>query len=77
MTKVLIVTLPDLPGHAVSCAWNDVATENIACYVVPAHEIDMRNIPANPGDPYRVALNERVTSNLVSALREMIMRAQE
>lgn len=73
MAKLLIVNLPDI-GHTVACAYNEVATETIECYVVPVHEVDMRNIPANPGDQYRVPLDARVTANLVTALRDMITR---
>jgi len=71
--KLLIVSLPAL-NHVVACSFNEVATEEIECFVVPANETDMQNIPANPGDRYRVPLDARVTSNLVSALREMITR---
>lgn len=76
MAKLLIVSLPDLPGYMVACAWNEVATENIACYVMNVNEVDMRNISANPGEQYRIPLDERVTANLVTALREMIVRGQ-
>ena len=74
--NLLIVNLPDLPGHTVVCKFEETATEDVACYVMNVNEVDMRNIPANPGEQYRVPLDARVTSNLVSALREMIMRGQ-
>lgn len=76
MAKLLIVSLPDLPGHVVACAYNDVATETIDCYVVDTSDTDMRNIPANPGDQYRVTLTPKITANLVMAVRDLIGRMQ-
>jgi hypothetical protein len=75
--KLLIVSLPDLPNHVVACSYNEVATENVECFVMDVHEVDMRSIPANPGDRYRIPHDARVTANLVTALREMITRGME
>jgi hypothetical protein len=60
----------------VACKWEDTSTENIAAYVVNVQDTDMRNIPTNPGDQYRVPVDARVTASLVTALREMLLRGQ-
>ena len=75
--RLLIVSLPAYSGHVVACAFNETVTTEIDCFVVNVNEVDMRVIPANPGEQHRVLFSPTIGANLVEALREMLMRGQE
>jgi hypothetical protein len=75
--KLLIVHLPDL-GKTVALEYDDNTTMEVECYLLDVpKDVDLRTIPAQPGERHRVALTPLIMANVVLEMTKLIKRVNQ